>query len=735
VERDINMASIHPLHRLFKPRHVALLGVSKDTGKAGYKFLRSLLDAGFDGKISLLGRQAGELEGFAIHTDVRDMPHDIDVAFNLLGPAQTPDVLKAVAERGTAYAVVFTSGFAEMGNAGAELQTEMVRACNAHGMRIVGPNCMGLFNLPWGLNLTEISPLPAGHVALVSQSGNVGVTLWDQARKHDLGFSCFIGFGNQADIPVHEYIDYLGQDDDTHVIAVYLEGLRPGGGDAFFETCARVSRVKPVVVLKGGRTSAGRRAAESHTASLSSSERVYRALFEEAGVVEVDQMEHLLPVAEALMRCPPMSGDDVAIVGSGGGHSTVCTDEVESVGLKVPEFSADLIEMLGKQLPAWAPKKNPVDMTGAYINDPSLFASLTELVMTKNASFSAAVDYGLYGLWKDGALAEGSPHDYVTAAPLLGALQARLNKPIVFYTPYADRPHPSFTAMRAAGVPCFDTVASVGVALAALRQRGRYLARAAEAPFPVRRAALTATDPPEQSDGYDSEVAAYALLARHGVKLPAVLSAATPEAAAREADTLGYPVVVKAVLPGVAHKSDAGGVRTGLGDAASVREAAQGIASSVERALGAHALDGFIVMKDLGRRRELIVGVRRDVSLQTLGIIGLGGVLTEALNDVAIVLLPATPERVTRALARLTSAKAWGEFRGEPAVPVAALAELLNQLDAALQSSPVIDSVECNPVMVIGAEVVPVDAAIAVNTAIADNTAIAVNAVNEKEPT
>lgn len=708
------MASIHPLHRLFKPRHVALLGVSKDTGKAGYKFLRSLLEAGFEGRISLLGRQAGELGGIAIHTDMDDLPPDIDVAFNLLGPAQTPAVLKAVAERGAAYAVVFTSGFAEMGVDGAALQDDMVRACNERGMRIVGPNCMGLFNLPWGLNLTEISPLPAGHVALVSQSGNVGVTLWDQARKHDLGFSCFIGFGNQADIPVHEYIDYLGQDDDTRVIAVYLEGLRPGGGDAFFDTCARVSRVKPIVVLKGGRTSAGRRAAESHTASLSSSERVYRALFDEAGVVEVDQMEHLLPVAEALMRCPPMAHDDVAIVGSGGGHSTVCTDEVESVGLKVPEFSADLIELLGKELPAWAPKKNPVDMTGAYINDPSLFASMTELVMTKNPSFGAAVDYGLYGLWKDGALAEGSPHDYVTAAPLLGAVQARLNKPIVFYTPYADRSHPSFTAMREAGVPCFDTVASVGVALAALRQRGRYLARSADAPPQARRMA-PATDIGHPQAAYGSEVAAYALLAHHGVKLPQVLTAATPEAAARHADTLGYPVVVKAVLPGVAHKSDAGGVRTGIGDAASVREAAQGIAASVGRALGADALDGFMVMKDLGRRRELIVGVRRDVSLQTLGIVGLGGVLTEALNDVAVVLLPATPERVVRALARLTSARAWGEFRGEPAVPVAALANLLNQLDDAVQSSPAIDSVECNPVMVIGAEVVPVDAAIAIN--------------------
>ncbi|MDM9558751.1 acetate--CoA ligase family protein [Bordetella petrii] len=710
------MASNHPLHRLFEPRHVALLGVSRDTSKAGYKFLRSLLDAGYQGKISLLGRQAGELEGLQIHTSPDALPGDIDVAFNLLGPAQTPEVLKAVAARGTAFSVVFTSGFAEMGAAGAALQDDMVRTCNASGMRIVGPNCMGLFNLHLGLNLTEISPLPAGTIAMVSQSGNVGVTLWDQARKHDVGFSCFVGFGNQADIPIHEYIDYLGQHEATKVIVVYLEGLRPGAGDAFFRTCSRVSRLKPIVALKGGRTDAGRRAAESHTASLSSSERVYAALFEEAGVIEVSQMEHMLPVAEALMRCPPMRGEDVAIVGSGGGHSTVCTDEVESAGLRVPAFSEDLQQELGRRLPAWAPKRNPVDMTGAYTSDPSLFASLTGLVMQHDAGFSAAVNYGLYGLWKDGKVAEDSEYDYETAAPLIGQLQARLDKPIVFYTPYADRPHPSFTAMREAGVPCLDSVAAVGAALAALRKRGRYLARDVDTHAEAARTDEPAARPPAgASQDYATEVGAYALLARHGVKVPEVLTASDADQAVAMAERLGYPVVLKAVLPGVAHKSDVGGVRTGLGDATAVRRAADDISRNVAQALGSRALAGLMVASDLGRRRELIVGVRRDVSLRTLGLVGLGGVLAEALNDVAVCLLPATPQRVERALARLKSARAWAAFRGEPAVPADAIAALLNQLQAALLSDPAIASVECNPVMVIGDRVVPVDAAIAMH--------------------
>lgn len=699
----------HYMKRLFEPKHVALLGVSQDKSKSGYEFLRGLLDSNYKGRISLLGRQGGELEGLPIYSSVADLPADIDVAFNLLGPAHTPEVLAAVAARGTAFTVVFTAGFAEMGGAGVASEVALIESCRSKGMRIIGPNCMGIFNLPFGFNLTSLSGVPVGNVGLIAQSGNVSFTVWDQARKHDVGFSCFVSFGNQADIPVHDYVEYLGQDKATKVIAIYLEGLRPGNGNAFFDVCSRVSKIKPIVILKGGRTSAGRRAAQSHTASLSSAERVYAALFEEAGVVEVHQLEHLLPVAEALMRCPVMKGDDVAIVGSGGGHSTVCTDAVETAGLAVPAFSEGLRAALRERLPEYAPIMNPVDMTGTFTKDPSEFATLTQLVMDKDPHFSGVVNYGLYGMYKGGKVPAGAPYDYVTAAPLLGQLQAKLGKPFVFYTPYADRSHASFTAMRNSGVPCYDNVSLVGIALAALRQRGRYLARADEsAAVP---AALEPSTPAAATD-YSTEAGAYQLLKRFGVQLPEVRTTGSVDELVRIAEAMGFPVVIKAILPGVAHKSEVGGVRTGVTSTQAVREAAREMSRSVEQALGANAMGGFLVTRDLGRRRELIVGVRRDVSLPTLGVIGLGGVLAEALDDVAVCLLPATPQRVARALGRLSSAKAWGAFRGEPEVSASAIADLLNCLDRAARSDESIQSIECNPVLLVGTEIVPVDAAV-----------------------
>jgi acyl-CoA synthetase (NDP forming) len=694
-----------PLQRLFAPRHVALIGVSRNRAKAGYRYLRYILDGGFAGTVSLLGTEDGEIDGCRLYADPADLPQDIDLAFSMLGPAATMTTLPRVAERRLAFAIVFTAGFAEMGADGAAAQADLVRRCNAFGTRIIGPNCMGMFNLPHGLNISR-AKVARGRIGMVSQSGNVGLTLWDQSPLLDAGFSSFISFGNQADIRVHEYIAHLGDDPETGVIAAYIEGLQPGTGQAFLETCANVSRRKPIVVLKGGRAQAGRRAALSHTASLSSSERIFDALLREAGVIEVKHLEHLLPVAQAVLLCPPLRGDNIAIVGSGGGHSIMFTDEIEAKGLQVPPFSAALQDSLRKRLPAYAPVGNPLDMTGGFDADPSLFTTLTEQVMTQDPGFDGVVNYGLYGTWP---LQPGSPHDYVTAAPLAGALQARLGKPLIYYTPFAIRTHPSFTALRNSGVPCFDDLALAATAMAALRRRGAFLDQAPDSLPPATPTPLA----PPRREALATESGVYDMLAGHGLRVPRRLIAQTAAEVAVAATQLGFPVVVKAVLPGVAHKSDLGGVRTGIGDAAAATAAATGIATSVGSALGPGALAGYLVTPDLGRQREFFFGVRRDPTLGAVGLLGLGGVLVEALDDVVACLLPATPQAVSRAVARLAGCAYFGAVRGQPAVPPAAIATLLNGLHAALLSDPGIDSVECNPTMWTAEGLVPVDAVIA----------------------
>jgi acetyltransferase len=433
---------------------------------------------------------------------------------------------------------------------------------------------------------------------------------------------------------------------------------------------------------------------------------VYSALFDECGVIEVGHLEHLLPIAEVLYRCPPLQGDRIAIVGSGGGHSTVGTDEVELVGLQVPEYNAAVQEAAGKKLPVYAPKRNPIDMTGGFTKDPTLFAQFTQMVVDLDGSYDGFLNYGLYGLYRGGQLDEGHVHTYESAAPVLGDIQKKTGLPIIFYTPYAYQRHTSFTALREAGVPCYGDLNLAALGLAALRKRAVHLARPQASAEAARANGHAARQGEPRTE---ADVAAY--LADFGVSFPATAEVRTVEDAVRSASEIGFPVVLKAMLPGVLHKSDIGGVKTGLADAEAVRKAAQEIERNVSSSLGPDKLAGYLVARDLGRQRELFVGVRKDHTLGSVGVLGVGGVYAEAIGDTSVCLLPATADSVERCLNRLRSKAMWEDFRGASALDHSRVADVLNRLAGALASQEACTTIECNPVMVVGDELLAVDAA------------------------
>jgi acyl-CoA synthetase (NDP forming) len=696
----------HWLDPLFRPRHVLVAGISQDRSKTGYGFLRKLLDLGFAGEVSILGRTAGEMDGCRVYASPEDLPDGIDLVLNLMNVDQTVATLPRIAQRGIPVAVVFTSGFAEQDEASADRQHEMVAACRAAGMRIVGPNCMGIFNLHHKMWLSGGSPMEPGPISMISQSGNVAVDIWDQARLNDIGFASFIGFGNQADIPVHDYIDYLSHDDDTEAIVLYIEGLQPGAGGDFIDVVGRAARRKPIVALKGGRGAAGMRAVASHTATLTSSRAVFSAILREAGVHEVERIQDVLPAAEALVRSPAMRGNRVAVIGSGGGHSTTITDAIEGVGLEVPEYSEGLRTQLRSMLPAFAPVRNPVDMAGAYTSNPGLFVELSRLAVATDGPFDAIVNYGLYGAHTDDGVPAASPYTYTTAAPLFGEMQRDLGIPVLFQDITADAESATLSLIRKSSVACVPDASTVGVALSALRERSLFLDRGPD-PAPVALAAPEGAELPATP----TEADAMRYLAAHGVTFPASEEVEAADAAGAAA-RIGFPVVVKAILDGVEHKSELGAVRLGLGSESGVRDAVAEIEASV-RGLAPAAWTGrFLITRDLGRRRELLVGVTRDISLGVAGLIGQGGVYAEGIADTTVVPLPATAASVMRALATLRSKAVWGAFRGEPALDADALAGLLNSLGRALAAAGDAESIECNPCLVVDGQPVPVDASI-----------------------
>ena len=699
------------LDSLFNPKNVVVFGVSPTRASGGNKILHELHEGGFEGPVYAIGRSEGEFEGTKIYASIKDLPEVPDLVFSAVGISRTPQALIDAAEAGARNAIVFTAGFAEMSLDGAETQRQMVKDVNERGMRVVGPNCMGIFHAKNSLNLTDLNGIPKGSIGLISQSGNIAHTLIDAAPDYGMGIGAFVSVGNQADISMSEYVDYMADDPSIEVIVLYVESLQDGAGLSFVNSCRRAARKKPIVAIKGGVTNGGRRAAASHTARLSAPRDIYAAAFAQSGVIQVESLDHVLAVTEALLRCPTLKSDRIAVVGSGGGHSTIGADSVELAGLAVPQFEQHVVDFMSEHLPPWAPMLNPVDMTGGFTTDLTMFARLMEYPLSTDA-FDGGLSYGLYGQGFVKDLVDANGLTWETAAPLLGTLQKKLGKPIVFYTPFARRSSPEFSAMRQAGIPCFGSLPEAGIALASLRTR----ALMTELPELAGEYSDLPDSSPEltaHADGTLTEVASAKLLEKVGIKSAPHRLISTAKEAVEAADGFGYPVVLKAQLKDVAHKSELGGVRLGLRNAGDVAAAFAEMETSFKDELAQEG-SSLSVAKQISGDRELLVGVRKDAAFGHIAVVGIGGLLTEVAARTIILVAPFDEADFRRAIESSPLSDYFAEWRGNPAVDLDALYEIVRSTLKLCMANESIESVEINPLISSGQDLVAVDASIAV---------------------
>ncbi|MCK9274733.1 MAG: CoA-binding protein [Syntrophales bacterium] len=348
---------------IFKPRSIAVIGASDNSKKWGYQMIARPLQTGFKGSIYPVNTQKKEILGLPVYSNIKDVPGNVDLAVITTPSRSVPDLLRECALKGIKGAVVITAGFAEVGETGRILENEMVKAAQESKIRVIGPNCMGIWSSAARLSLCFPSAPKSGPMAFISQSGTFGGALANIANEKGYGLSKFVSIGNQADLEAADYIQYLASDDDTKVIILYLEGLKDGR--RFFDVAKEVSRKKPIVVYKAGRSKAGARATMSHTASIAGSEKVFDSMCRQAGIIRVQEAFHLFEVAEALALLPLPSGNRVAILGSGG-QGVVGTDACSALGLELPELDQKTSEAITSLLPAHAPQaKNPVDFAGS----------------------------------------------------------------------------------------------------------------------------------------------------------------------------------------------------------------------------------------------------------------------------------------------------------------------------------------------------------------------------------
>lgn len=675
-----------PIHHLLNPRSIAIIGASRKPDHFSYPLLEIVLRCGYRGTVYPVNPQADEILGLRCYPGVRDIPGEVDTAMIMTAKRFAAQAIDDCIAKGVRGVVIMTAGFAEQGEEGRRQQADLVARARRAGVRIIGPNTLGFFSAPVHLDLIMSGFIREGGTALITQSGNLTQSITFPGARRGLGFRYVVGLGNQADLQVHDLIRYFREDPGTTAIAVHIEGLQDGR--AFLEEVRATVPVKPVVVVKSGRTASGARAAASHTASLAGDDAVYQAAFRQCGALTVDSISSLISVLLAFQQGRLPRGHHVALMSEGGGDCALTADACVRRGLDVPALSPATQEKLVGFLPPNATTVNPVDLAGW-----EGFADATEAVLEDEAVDSVLLVGGFAGNFHI------SPKDFDREKEFVDRFCTRVavsDKPVLVYSYAGYAPGGLTERLAAAGVPLFldhhDAVDALGALVDYQRLRRDLAGRA----FPAAGAAPA--DGPA-AGAYLTEPAAMELLRPYNLPFPAARAVSSLEEAVAAADAIGYPVVLKIVSPDIVHKSDAGGVRTGLGGAAAVREAARGILEAARQHVPGARVQGLLVTAQAAAGgEECIIGGLRDPVFGPVIMFGLGGIFVEVLKDVVFRVAPLDAREADAMMEEIAGRALLAGARGRPPLDRDALRRALLEVSRLLCEHPEIAELDLNPV-------------------------------------
>jgi acetyl coenzyme A synthetase (ADP forming)-like protein len=686
--------------RLLAPRSVAIVGAGRRQGTIGHEILRNLLAGGFTGVVYPVNATAHAVAGVRAYPSVLDVPDEVDLAVVAVPAEVVLGVVDECARKGVGGLVVITAGFAETAG-GSDRQRELVTASRRCGMRLVGPNCMGIVNTNSEVRLNAtFAPTVAvpGRVAFASQSGAFGIELLARTVDLGLGVSSFVSVGNKADVSGNDLLQYWEDDPDTDVILLYLESF--GNPRKFARLARRIARSKPIVAVKSGRTSTGVRAASSHTAALGSTDAAVNALFRQAGVIRVDTLEQLFDTAQVLAHQPIPAGRRLAIVSNGGGPGILAADTCEAAGLDVPELAPETQARLREFVSPDATVRNPLDLVASAGAE----------------TFERALDIVLGGDEVDAALAIFTPPLVTKADDVARAIvraAGRATRPVVacFLGQHGVPEELRGDGPDARTVPSFAFPESAVLALGRAADHGDWLRRP-EGVVP----ALTGVDRDRAQRIVDTFLAehpdggwlppddAVALCDAFGIAVLPLHRATTAAEAGAAAGTLGLPVALKAGSGDIVHKTDVGAVHLGLASTAAVEAAFD----DMHKALG-EQMGGAVVQPMAEPGIETIVGVVHDASFGPLVLFGMGGTAAELVRDTAMRIVPITDADAHDVVRALRTSPLLFGYRGTPLADVAALEQLLIRVGLLADALPQVAELDCNPVIVSPAGAVAVD--------------------------
>jgi acyl-CoA synthetase (NDP forming) len=688
--------------KLLNPQSVAVIGASDDPSRIGGRPIAYMRGQGDQGKIFPVNPNRTTVQGLTAYPNVAALPETPDVAIVIVPASSALESVTALAERGCAAAILFTAGFAEIGPEGAAAQQKLVDAAHKHGMRLIGPNSLGLINPCthfYGTFATgcELGFPKAGGVAIISQSGAYGAHLMAVATANDIGLSAVILTGNEADLTVGDMLQMVVEDPATKVIMMYSEGIKESAGLIAGLEAARQAR-KPVLMMKVGRSAVGSAAAQSHTASIAGDDRVADAVLKELGVVRVQTTEQMLDIARLATRGIYPANNTLGVVTVSGGAGVIISDAADALGLPMPEMPLASQERLLKLLPFAAPR-NPVDVTAQYLNEMSLISTFTDVLIAEG-KYTSILGFFTY----TGGVASVAPR-------LREQLKiARSKHPDCIFVLSLMASREQIREYESDGFIVFEDPSRAVVAIEAMGQFGRAFAKPPGLPAPKLAPITLPSHNP-------SEAQAKQLLAQAGIASAPEAVCVETEAAVIAAKKISFSVVMKIVSPDILHKSEIGGVLLDIHDEAGVREGFELLMQRGKTAAPHARLDGVLVAKQLKGGVECILGIHQDPVFGPVAMFGLGGIFVEILQDVVLHRCPFGPDVAEEMIRSIKGAPLLLGARGRPVADIKALAEMLSQLSAfAVAAGPRLQSIDLNPVlaMPLGQGAYAVDAVIEV---------------------
>ncbi len=692
---------------IFYPRSVAVIGASRNPASIGGRLFHNLLGKSFAGAIFPVNPTAPAVNGVRAYASVLDIPDPVDLAFIVVPKQYVMEAVDDCAQKGVRGLVVITAGFSEVGGDGEDLEAELLAKVRKADMRMVGPNCMGVLNTDSSVNLNgTFAPLypPAGNVAMSSQSGALGIAILDYATDLNIGISTFVSVGNKSDVSGNDLLLYWEDDPSTDVILLYLESF--GNPRRFSRLARRIGRKKPIVAVKSGRTSAGTRAASSHTGALASADTAVEALFRQAGVIRTHDLDELFDITALLANQPVPRGRRVAVLTNAGGPGILLADALESIGLMLPEFSEDLQKKLRGHLSAEATVRNPVDMVASAGPD-EYQACLADLLDSEEVDAVIVIHIP--------AAPTGTPE---TAAAIRDASIANAGQKTLLSVFMRSEGPPAELHSEEYRVPAYRFPESAARALARAATYGEWLERPVGtvpqfSGLQVERARAAIDQflgQAGEEGGWLEPDEVAEVLSAFGLALPRSKVAVNEDEAVAIAEAFGGPVVLKVVSESALHKSDIGGVALDLRSEEEIRRGYQRVTSVVDDA------DGALVQEFIAGGHEVIVGMTEDPSFGPLILFGLGGIFVELIGDASFRIHPITDLDAREMIREVKASKLLDGYRGEPPGDVAALEETILRVSALIEELPEIIEMDLNPVKVLepGSGIRAVDARIKV---------------------